>query len=55
VYEKRDRNLYLRLSETELSAAEAAADSEGITIQQWIRFALRRLLGLSAPGAPKSH
>ncbi len=47
---KRDRQVPLWLTEEEEVAVVAAAEKQGITKQQFLRFLLRRELGFPVPG-----
>ena len=49
---KRNKQVPLWLSEDEEKSVEEAADSQGITKQQYIRFLIRRDRGMPCPGGP---
>lgn len=48
--EKRDQTVLIRLTDSEKTAATVAADRYGITLSTWVRFHVRRALGMPAPG-----
>lgn len=49
-YEKRDQRVNVRLTKSERDAAVVAAESEGVTVAEWLRFMVRRRVGMPAPG-----
>lgn len=50
MYEPRDQGVYLRLTASEKEAALKLAEREGVTLPAWLRFMVRRSVGMPAPG-----